>query len=219
MGEGMKPDYPHKLLGNAEELAEYLGWTEEVYQDLLGLQSGRLGEAEFFKKYRWRKAIMVLDMTGFTSTAIRVGELQSLLRILDAQKVCIPVLHEHNAGLIRCFADDIVALFDDPAMALDAAFEIQRRVRLFNESHHAYDYATECCIGIGYGDVLAIGPNLSQGDEMNRAAKLGEDIARANEVLLTERTYEAVIPRDGVKFEKQGQDDQLFPFYQARILD
>jgi class 3 adenylate cyclase len=215
----MKLDYPHSLAGNAEELAEYLGWTTEVYRDLLALQGGQFGEAEFFAKYRWKKAIMVLDMTGFTSTAIRVGELQSLLRILDAQKVCIPVLREYKADLIRCFADDIVALFDEPVAALDAAFEIHRRIRLFNNSHHAYSYATECCIGIGFGDVLAIGPNLSQGDEMNRAAKLGEDIARAHEVLITERAYEAVQHRDNVKFEKQGQDDQLFPFYQARTLD
>lgn len=211
--------YPHALLDDPDELASFKGWSKEVYQDFLSLQIGDLSENEFRAKYHKRCAIMVLDMTGFTSTAIRVGELQSLLRILDAQKVCIPVLREFNSGLIRCFADDIVALFDSPSVALDAAFEIHRRITLFNESNHAYSYATECCIGIGFGDVLGIGPNLSQGDEMNRASKLGEDIARAKEVLLTEKAYEGLPEMDHVKFEKQGQDDQLFPFYRAMLKD
>ncbi len=47
-------------------------------------------------------------------------------------------------------------------------------------------------IGIGHGKVFTIGPNLAQGDEMNRASKLGEDIARAKETLLTERAYDAL---------------------------
>ena len=39
--------------------------------------------------------------------------------------------------------------------------------------------------------------NPAQRDEMNRASKLGEDIARANETLLTERAFEAVGQRAG----------------------
>ena len=215
----MESVYPYSLLEDPEELASFRGWSGDVYRDFLSLQRGEFSEKDFRAKYHKRCAIMVLDMTGFTSTAIRVGELQSLLRIMDAQKVCIPVLREFDAGLIRCFADDIIALFDEPTTALEAAFEIHRRIALFNLSSHAYSYATECCIGIGYGDVLAIGPNLSQGDEMNRASKLGEDIARANEVLLTERTYEGLGEMPQVKFEKQGQDDQLFPFYRAMLRE
>jgi hypothetical protein len=50
---------------------------------------------------------------------------------------------------------------------------------------------------------------------MNRASKLGEDIARANETLLTERTFEAVKTRTDIVFEPQNQDDQLFTYYSA----
>lgn len=211
----MKKNFPHELLEDVEELASYLGWDKKVYEDFLAIQRGQLSEDEFWDKYRWRQAILVLDMTGFTSTTIRVGELQSLLRIFDAQKVCVPVLREFNSGLIRCFADDIVALFENPLDALDASIEIHKRIQLFNESEQSSSCATECCIGIGYGDVLAIGPNLSQGDEMVRASKLGEDTARANEILLTERAYHAMANRKDVAFERQALDDQLFPFYRA----
>ena len=154
-------------------------------------------------------------MTDFTLTTMREGELQSFLRILDAQKVCAPVLQEFNAELIRFFADDIVAIFENATEALDAAFEICRRIAIFNESGVSADNAAECSIGIGFGNVLAIGPNLSQGTEMVQASKLGEDIARANEVLVTRRAFEALGHRSDVIFEEQKYDDQLFPFYRA----
>ena len=50
---------------------------------------------------------------------------------------------------------------------------------------------------------------------MNRASKLGEDIARANETLLTERAVVAVRQRADILFDLQSSDDQMFPFYRA----
>jgi len=211
----MIQEFPHDILEDVDELAGFLGWDRDVYRDFLAIQRGQLSEGAFRDKYSWRRAILSLDMTDFTSSAMRGGELDSLLRIFDAQKVCVPVLKKFDAELIRCFADDIVALFDDPMAALDASFEIHHRIRLFNNSPLSRKSATECCIGIGYGDVLAIGPNLSQGTEMVQASKLGEDIARANEVLLTESAFRATDGREDVEFERQAQDDQLFPFYRA----
>ena len=211
--------FPHPLIDDVKTLASCEGWTEDVYRDFLDLRNGKLSEEAFSEKYHWERAILSMDMTGFTASAIRRGEVASFLRILDAQRVAIPVLQEYGAELIRCFADDIVALFAEPNAALDAAFEIHRRVQLFNDSSVATDQPTLCCAGIGFGRVYAIGPNLAQGDEMNRSSKLGEDIARANETLITERAYEVVADRDDVKFESQSHDDQLFPFYRAIQID
>lgn len=205
--------FPHRLLDDIETLAGFEGWSEEVYRDFFRLRNGEMTDSEFNEKYHWERAILSMDMTGFTSAAMRRGELKSLLRILDAQRVVIPVMQEFGAGLIRCFADDVVALFDHPGAAVDAAFETHRRIKLFNESSLASDDPTLCCAGIGFGRVFAIGPNLAQGDEMNRASKLGEDIARANETLITERAYDAISDRKDINFDLQSQDDQLFPFY------
>ncbi len=205
--------YPYPLLDDVAILAECEGWSEEVYRDFFKLRHGELSDVDFGNKYQHQRAIVSIDMTGFTTTAMKRGELLSLIRIVDAQRVAIPVLREFGSDLIRCFADDIVALFHDPVVALDAAFEVHRRIQLFNASPLASEYPTQCCVGIGYGLVYAIGPNLAQGDEMNRASKLGEDIARANEILITESAYAAVADRDDVRFEVQDQDDLLFPFY------
>ncbi|MBS3747826.1 MAG: hypothetical protein KGY49_12355 [Wenzhouxiangellaceae bacterium] len=207
--------FPYDLMDDAARLARYEGWSEDVYRDFLRLQRGEMSPAEFSDKYRWRRAILTMDMTGFTASAIHEGELESLLRVFDAQKACLPVMDEYGAGLVRCFADDIVALFESADAALDAAFEAHRRIKLFNASPLASRHPTRCCIGIGFGAVYAIGPNLAQGDEMNKSSKLGEDIARAGETLLTERARAALIHRDDVEFEEQDEDDQLFSFYRA----
>ena len=53
---------------------------------------------------------------------------------------------------------------------------------------------------------------------MNRASKLGEDIARAKETLLTERAYDALKSRTDIHLERQTSDDQLFPFYKATLV-
>jgi len=211
----MTDEFPHDLLEDALALSSFQGWSEDVYRDFLALQQGNVSTDEFRDKYSWHRAILSLDMTGFTSSAIHIGELESFLRIVDMQKVCIPVLQEFESDLVRCFADDIVALFADPHAAIDAAFEIHRRVERFRVSPHASEHASECCIGIGYGSVFAIGPNLAQGDEMNKASKLGEDIARANETLITERAFESLRERGDIRFDLQSEDDQLFSFYRA----
>ena len=209
----MAENYPYELLEDTSELSGYRGWREHVYQDFLALQCGKQSADEFRQKYRRTRAILSLDMTGFTTTTMHIGELESLLRILDAQRVCIPVLRDFDAELIRCFADDMVAIFKSPEPALDAAIEMHRRIEIFNHSEQASEHPTQCCIGIGYGEVFEIGPNLAQGDEMNRASRLGEDIARANETLLTELAFDALKHRNEFVYELIRSDDQLFPFY------
>ncbi len=202
--------FPFELLDDPIELSSFQGWSEQVYHDLLALKRGELSPDEFDAKYLRRRAILVLDLTGFTESTIREGALRSFLRILDAQRLCLPVLRERGAELIRTFADDIVALFLDANGALDAALDMHERTDHFRRDSEG---AAQCCVGIGYGDVYSIGPNLAMGDEMNRASKLGEDTARGGETLLTEGAYQALRARGGLVVEAQTSDDLLFPYF------
>lgn len=206
--------FPFPLLDDARDLASFQGWSEEVYRDLLALRAGTLSESEFFRKYHWEKTIMVLDMTGLTRFTMEQGELAALLRIVEAHQVCLPVIRDGGADVIRSFADDLVALFDDTYQALVTAFEVHERLREFARHHDGP--VTQCCIGIGCGRVLRIGPNLAQGDEMNRASKLGEDIANGEETLVTENVRAALSDRAELRFEAAAGPDAPFPYYRAR---
>ena len=211
----MAPTANFPLLEDPGELALFQGWTRDVYVDLLALERGELLPSDFDAKYRTRKAVLVLDITGFTVNAMRGGAINSFLRILDTHKICFPVFEEYAATQIRAFADDVAAVFDEAGPALAAALEIHRRVDLHNRSSDTHEHPPECCIGIGYGDVYEIGPNLSMGDEMNRASVLGEDIARGGETLVTEGAYAALADLDETKVERQFSDDMLFPYYRV----
>jgi class 3 adenylate cyclase len=212
----MVEELPFDLLDTPAELARFQGWSEEVYVDLLAVQQGRMSPTQFDERHLGHRAILVLDLTGFTESAVRHGALQGFLRILNAQRVCLPVLSEHHAGFVRTFADDVVALFQHAGDALDAALEIQRRAALYKRSAPGPIDAADCCIGIGYGAVYEIGPNHAMGDEMNRTSKLGEDTARGGETLLTEGAYHAVRERSDLSFEPQTSDDLLFPYFRVR---
>jgi adenylate cyclase len=212
-----RPDLPFELLAEPAELARYEGWSATVYEDLLAVKEGRLSHQAFDAKHLHETAILVLDLTGVTLAAARGGALQSFLRILQAHQICLPVLRKTGATLIRTFADDIVALFQEPHPALDASLEIHRRMEAL-PAERAGTSPADCCIGIGFGAVYAIGPNRAMGDEMNRASKLGEDTARGGETLVTEGAYRALLRRSDVAFEPQASDDLLFPYFRVDVL-
>lgn len=210
---------PFELLDDPAELALSQGWSESQYRDLLAVQAGEMSHADFDRKYLVEKAILVLDLTGFTENTLRGGALPSFLRILDAQKLCIPVLREHESEHVHTLADDIVATFADPNRALDAALEIQRRSAVMQQHDGEHANRAECCIGLGCGPVYAIGPNHVMGDEMNRASKLGEDTARGGEILVTELVRNAVVHRADLKLEGQTSDDLLFPYFRVKPVE
>jgi class 3 adenylate cyclase len=211
----MSSNLPFPLLTAPEQLASCYGWSEDVYRDLLAVQEGSMSHDALERKYLRRKAVLSLDLTGQTAQAPRQRALHALLRIFDAQKVCIPALREHGASAVRCADDDLVALFDEPEHAVEAAFDVHRRLALFNQSGLAGEGPPLACIGIGVGDVFTVGPNLAMGDEVNRAAKLGEDLARGNETLVTANVYFALRHRPDIVFEQLSNDDQMFPYYRA----
>jgi class 3 adenylate cyclase len=213
----MSAPFPFQIVDSPSVLASCQGWTEEVYRDLLAFQAGRMSAADLDAKYVHRKAILTLDLTGFTEHCMHHHPAHAFLRILDAQKICVPVFKEYGASLVCAFADDLVGLFHEPAPALEAAFEIHRRVAAFNASGLCGPHPAECCIGVGYGDVYAIGRNNAMGDEMNRAAKLGEEIARGGETLVTTNLHTALRHRDDFHFEPQRTDDQRFTYFRASL--
>ena len=100
--------------------------------------------------------------------------------------------HNGNGGrVIKQEADDIFAIFSEPAQALEAALDILRAFTAINNvlppERHLHG-----SIGIGFGDTLVIGDEDLFGSEMNVACKLGEDIAETDEILLTDAAYAAL---------------------------
>ncbi len=139
-------------------------------------------EVEFV--FGQEKAVLVLDMSGFSRTTRRHGIVSFLLMIHQMKLIALPAIDEHGGLLVKAEADNLFCLFDTAADAVSAAGEIVRRLDTVNlllpEERRLY-----ASVGIGYGRILNVCDEDLFGDEVNLASKLGEDVAERGAVLLT----------------------------------
>lgn len=134
------------------------------------------------------KAIMVLDMSGFCRTAREHSIVLVLSLIYQMQLLAKPCIEAQGGQIIKAEADNLFCLFDSVIDALQASRQIHENLKTANLSlpqHCQLDVSA----GVGYGHILNIEDKDIFGDEVNVASKLGEDIARKGEILLTENAY------------------------------
>ena len=134
------------------------------------------------------KAVMVLDMSGFCRTVRRYNIVLVLSMIYQMQNLLKPCIETSGGQLIKAEADNLFCLFDTVQDALRACRNI--RECLDNTTLALpVDCRLDVCTGIGYGHILNIDNKDIFGAEVNLASKLGEDIASAGEILLTENAF------------------------------
>lgn len=138
-----------------------------------------------------RKAILVLDMCGFSRATQQRGILAFLLMIRRLRRLCEPCFERHGGELLRAEADNLFYLFDSVADALAGANQVLAEISRENALHPAEDHLF-CAMGIGYGDILRLSECNVHGNEVNLAFKLGEDVAQEGQILLTEAAFAAL---------------------------
>lgn len=148
-------------------------------------------DAQIVRTFEQRVAILAMDMCGFTSITMAYGIIHFLAMIRQMEEVATPAIIGNGGRVIKQEADDLFAVFSEPAQALEAALDIRRGFAAINNvlppARHLHG-----SIGIGFGDALVIGDEDLFGSEMNVACKLGEDIAEQDEILLTPAAYTAL---------------------------
>lgn len=129
-------------------------------------------------------AVMFTDLAGFSSGVASFGIIHFLQLIYESQRLLTPCIDAHDGILLKVEGDSLLIIFRNIAKAIECADAMQRVC-------HDYNFGREpaerigLCVGLGFGRVLRIGDRDVYGSEVNAAAKLGEDIARAGEVLVT----------------------------------
>ena len=142
-------------------------------------------------RFRRDVAVLVLDACGFSRTVRGRGIVHFLALLERLERLVRPCVEEQNGRILRREADNLYAVFDTADHAVRAARLIQRDVRAANEALPAED-EVGVSIGIGYGELLLVGPDDAWGDEMNLASKLGEDLAECDEILITTAARDAL---------------------------
>jgi class 3 adenylate cyclase len=142
-------------------------------------------ERRIEERFTQERAVMVLDMTGFSRTTQIRGVVPYLLMIHQMRLLASPEVEEHGGTAIAAEADNLLCLFPTVDEALSASRHITDALRAANLVLPG-DFELYVSIGLGYGPILNIDDEQIAGNELNLASKLGEDVADLGEVLLTE---------------------------------
>jgi adenylate cyclase len=129
-------------------------------------------------------AVMFTDLSGFSRRVAEFGIIHFLQTIQESERLLVPVIEEHDGILLKVEGDSFLVIFRNPAKALRCAVEMQRTLKAYDEALPDEDKVL-LCVGLGYGKVLRIGDADVFGAEVNAASKLGEDRAKAWEILVT----------------------------------
>jgi len=145
-------------------------------------------------------AIMFTDLAGFSRRAAEFGIIHFLQTIYESQRLLVPVIDDHDGILLKMDGDSMMILFRQPAKAIECALQMQRVLAEYNPTKPETEQIL-LCVGIGYGLMLHIGDTDVFGAPVNAAAKLGEDTAKAGEILVTDAVVEACKKMEGFRFE------------------
>jgi class 3 adenylate cyclase len=160
-------------------------------------------------------AILVLDMCGFSRLTIRHGIIHYLAMIRRMQRTVVPIVAQTRGHVVKTEADNVFATFAKVPDAIRCARTIHSELARANDVL-PQDWDVHVGIGIGFGPLLLIGTDDVFGSEMNLASKLGEDIAEAGEILLTESAYgRAGSARRAFEVQRARVGGLRFPYYRA----
>ena len=141
-------------------------------------------EARLWEDYGAEQAVLVFDMSGFSSLSSRYGIVHYLSMVRRMQLTAAPIVQAHGGAIIKFEADNGFATFADVLSALHAAQALNAALTAANvHTPDELDIRIGC--GIDFGPILVVDGQDFFGDAVIRACKLGEDVANPGEVLLT----------------------------------
>ena len=162
-------------------------------------QAEDLGERKRIETILWNEygaehAVFVLDMSGFSLLTRKYGIVHYLSMVKRMQLTTEPIVKSYGGSMIKYEADNCFAVFPDPLSAVNAALAMQHAFEASNlMTSDDLDIYISC--GIDYGRILVIKDLDCFGDAVNRASKLGEDVASAREIFVTKEAMD-MIPRE-----------------------
>ena len=155
-----------------------------------------------------KRAIVFTDTTSFTVHTARYGILHCLTVFDRLFRAAGPPVRKLGGQILKMEGDSLLMRFDDVAAACRSVVALEACLRRLNRGKPESERLA-LSYGIGYGDVVDTEEDVF-GLEVNIASRLGEDVARPGEVLLTPAAAAAlpkavlrrVVPYKVFTFEK-----------------
>ncbi|MCC6807100.1 MAG: adenylate/guanylate cyclase domain-containing protein [Deltaproteobacteria bacterium] len=178
-------------------------------------------DAAIRKDFEKTLAIMITDMSGFTELTKKRGILGFLTEIRRLQRLAAPIIKKNGGEWVKADADDLFVTHTSAAAMYALAKDLLAGVEKSNADN---EWKMGLAIGLGFGPTLMIGDEDTWGDSVNTASKLGEDTAKANEILVSETFYQRLSEERKQRNEampacerqEAGTRETKFPFYSCR---
>lgn len=155
-------------------------------------------EQTLWEEYGAEYAVFVLDMSGFSLLTRKYGIVHYLSMVKRMQQTTEPIVKSFGGTMIKYEADNCFAVFPDPLAAVHAAVAMQHAFRAANLVT-ADDLDIQIACGIDYGKILVVGQEDCFGDPVNRASKMGEDLANSGEILVTKEAMQMIPEEAGIR--------------------
>jgi class 3 adenylate cyclase len=122
------------------------------------------------------------------------------LQIIHEQhELLLPIVSRRSGFLVKSEGDSYILLFRSVRRAIECAVEMQRACQMAS-ARRVDEEKILLCVGVGYGRILRVGEHEVWGAEVNAASRLGEDTAKANQIMVTSSAREAAGSMDAVTF-------------------
>lgn len=129
-------------------------------------------------------AVLYTDLSGFSRNVAEFGIIHFLQTIYESHRLLVPLIEQSNGILLKTEGDSLIVMFRHVNDAIRCALAMQGCTQEYNQTRIDAEKVL-LCVGIGCGDVLRVGDSDIFGAEVNAACRLGEDTAKAGEILMT----------------------------------
>ncbi|HOR93392.1 MAG TPA: adenylate/guanylate cyclase domain-containing protein [Spirochaetota bacterium] len=144
--------------------------------------------------------VMFTDLAAFSRKVATYGIIHFLQTIYESQRLLVPIIEEYDGILLKTEGDSMLVIFRNIVKGLECCKTMHQVLYDYNNNKHEEDHIV-LCVGLGFGTMLRIGDEDVYGAEVNAASKLGEDIAEAWEVLVTNSVKENANNISNITFE------------------
>jgi adenylate cyclase len=165
-------------------------------------------DRQLFRELGRTRAIVFTDTADFTIRSVRHGLPHFMMSFLRAAEGAAPLIAKSGGEVVKLEGDSLMLRYLNVGAACRGVDAIEAWLRRFNRGRRE-DECVRFSYGIGFGPLLDLERDLF-GLEVNLASKLGEDLARPGEVLLT--------PAAAAALDKRSRG-RLEPYAALRLVD
>ena len=133
--------------------------------------------------------VLFTDLVGSTSYFERYGDTAGVALVQRHAEQASQAVVEVGGRVIKTIGDSVMAVFDEPAAAVRAACEVQRRLYQRNQGLPQRE-RHQLRIGINYGPVFSAGDDVF-GDAVNVAARICKHTGAA-QILISHSVWESL---------------------------